>query len=183
MAEDKSIDKGVDQELLENRILFLTSEINTEVATDFLKQMMVLQQRSLDDPIHVFINSEGGYVSDGLAIYDAIRTAKCPVYTYVQGEALSIAAVILIAGDKGHRYAFKHSSIMFHEYSQDPGDHRYHQHTIIMKKGHQDMDTLVSIIKKHTKLGNKKEIKKLLEKDKYYSAKEAKKYGIIDQIL
>lgn len=101
--------------MLKDRIVFLTGEVNNAQAELIVSQLLYLESENPDEPITLYINSGGGSVTAGFAIYDAMQFIKCPVHTLCTGMAASMAAFLLSAGDRGHRYALPHSRIMIHQ--------------------------------------------------------------------
>lgn len=175
--------------LLENRIVFLGSSPETggnPAITDFLanitiQKLLFLQYENKNQEINLYINCPGGSVTATLAIYDTMQFLECPINTYCMGLAASGAAVILVAGTKGKRFALPHSKIMIHQpYGQVGGqvsDIEIQANEII-----KDRALLDEIMSKHT--GQPMErISKETERDRYFNAVEAKEYGIVDEVL
>jgi ATP-dependent Clp protease protease subunit len=174
--------------LLENRIIFIgnTPETGSPVITDYLANytiqkllFLVTEKKSAD--IHLYINSPGGSVSAGLAIYDAMQFVDCPINTYCVGLAASMAAVLLCAGTKGKRFALPNSKVMLHQpYGQIGG--QVSDMEIQAKEIFKEHERLNQIISKHT--GQSIDIvAKETNRDKYYSANEAKAFGLVDEVL
>lgn len=167
--------------LLKERIIFLASDIDDVTADLVMAQLIFLEYEDADKDITIYINSPGGYVSAGLAIYDTIQYIKPDVCTICIGQASSMGAVLLAAGAKGKRYALPHSRIMLHQPAGGAGgqaaDIAIHAKEIMRIK-----ESLNSILVKHT--GQPQEIiKKDTDRNFYMDATEAKAYGIIDEIL
>ncbi len=167
--------------LLKERIIFLGSDITEVVADVVMAQLIFLEYEDSDKDITIYINSPGGYVSAGLAIYDTIQFIKPAVSTICIGQASSMAAVLLAAGTKGKRYALPHSRVMLHQpiggVTGQATDVAIHAKEIVRIK-----DTLTGILVNHT--GQKPEIiRKDTDRNFYMDAKEALEYGIIDEIL
>ena len=175
--------------LLESRILFLGSSPETggySAITDFLanitiQKMLYLVTENKTADIHMYINCPGGSVSATLAIYDAMQFMECPVNTYCMGLAASGAAILLAAGSKGKRYALPNSKIMCHQpYGQVGGQVSdiEIQATEIMKE-HERLNQILSY---HT--GQPIEIiSKETDRDRYFSAEQAKEFGLVDEVL
>lgn len=175
--------------LLENRIIFLGSSPETggnPAITDYLanitiQKMLFLAYENKSQEINMYINCPGGSVTATLAIYDTMQFLECPINTYCMGLAASGAAIILVAGTKGKRYALPHSKIMIHQpYGQVGGQVSdiEIQATEILK----DRKRLDEIMSRHT--GQPAEvINKETERDRYFSAQEAKEFGIVDEVL
>ena len=105
---------SLETKLMENRKLFLSGEINMDMANDFMREMMYLDDESGKD-INIYINSVGGEIMAGMLIYDIIQAAKCPLNIYCTGYAYSMAAILLASGTKGRRFILPHSEVMIHE--------------------------------------------------------------------
>jgi len=171
----------IDELLLDNRIVFLIGEINYSSAARVMMQMLYLENQKRGQEINLYINSPGGVVDDTLAIYDTMRFLSSPVATYCIGRAYSGAAVLLAAGAKGKRYALPHAKVMIHQpYGGITGpaeDIRIQAEQIIKMK-----TELSSILAEHC--GKEVEqVKKDAERDRYFSATEAKEYGLVDEVL
>jgi ATP-dependent Clp protease protease subunit len=167
--------------LLMDRIIFLGTPINDDVANIIIAQLLYLQADNPDRDIHLYINSPGGSVSAGLAIYDTMQFLKSPVNTICMGLAASMGAFLLAAGRKGKRLALPHSRIMIHQPSggaQGTAADIEIQAREILYLRHQ-MNELMS---KHT--GQPVEqIERDIVRDKFMSAPEAVTYGLIDQVI
>jgi len=167
--------------LLKERIIFLGSDIDDITADLVMAQLIFLEYEDPDKDITIYINSPGGIVSSGLAIYDTVQYIKPDVSTICIGQAASMGAVLLAAGTKGKRYALPHSRIMLHQPLGGAGgqasDIAIHAKEIIKIK-----QTLNEIIQQHS--GQPLDvIAKDTDRNFYMSAEEAKNYGIIDDIL
>jgi ATP-dependent Clp protease protease subunit len=167
--------------LLKERIIFLGSDIDDMTADLVMAQLIFLEYEDADKDITLYINSPGGIVSSGLAIYDTIQYIKPDVSTICIGQAASMGAVLLAAGTKGKRYALPHSRIMLHQPIGGAGgqaaDIAIHAKEIIRIK-----QTLNDILCRHT--GQDKDvIAKDTDRNFYMSAQEAKDYGLIDEIF
>lgn len=171
----------IDELLLENRVVFLIGEINFSSAARVMMQMLYLEDQKRGQQINFYINSPGGAVDDTLAIYDTMQFLSSPVATYCIGRAYSGGAVLLTAGEKGKRYILPHAKVMIHQpYGGITGqaeDIRLQAEQIIKSKR-----ALNEILAKHT--GRDADtIQRDSERDKYFSAEEAKAYGIVDEVL
>jgi ATP-dependent Clp protease, protease subunit len=167
--------------LLRDRIIFLGNGIDDNYANAIIAQLLFLEAENPDRDIYVYINSPGGYVSSGLAIYDTIQHVKPDVRTICIGQAASMASLLLSAGTKGKRTALPHARIMMHQPSGgatgQASDIEIAANEIIRTKG-----ILNSIYEKHT--GKPLElIERDIERDFYMTAEEAKHYGIIDNVM
>ena len=172
---------SLDDMLLENRIVFLIGEISYARAAEVIMKMLYLDNLKRDSEISLYVNSPGGSVDDTMAIYDTIRFVGSPVATYCIGRAQSGAAVILAAGTKGKRYALPHAKVMLHQVwggvSGQAADIKIQAEEILKAK------TMINeILSKHTGQPIEK-IAAETERDKWMSANEACKYGLIDEVL
>jgi len=175
--------------LLENRIVFLGSSPETggnPAITDYLanitiQKLLFLQYENKNQEINMYINCPGGSVTATLAIYDTMQFLECPISTYCMGLAASGAAIILVAGTKGRRFALPHSKIMVHQpYGQVGGQVSdiEIQATEILK----DRTRLNEILAQHTGQPIER-IEKETDRDKYYTPVEAKEFGLVDEVL
>ena len=167
--------------LLKERIIFLGTPINDEVANNVMAQLIFLEHENPEKDITLYINSPGGYVSAGLAIYDTMQHVRPNIATICIGSCASMAAVLLAAGTKGKRYALPHSRIMLHQ----PSGAATGQSTdiqITAKEIIRTKDTLTEIVAKHT--GKPvEEVREKTDRDFYMSPEEAKAFGVIDEIF
>lgn len=167
--------------LLEDRIIFLTGEINDAMANIIVAQMIYLEGKNPDKDIYLYINSPGGSVSAGMAIYDTMNYLKCDVSTICIGLAASMGAFILSSGAKGKRFVLPNSEVMIHQ----PLGGVSGQATEIKIVA----DRILYLRNKLNKILSEKTNKDIkiieqdTERDHYLSAKEALKYGIVDKIL
>lgn len=167
--------------LLKDRIIFIGTEINDQIANVVIAQLLFLQTEDPEKDIHIYINSPGGMVSSGLAIYDTMQYVKPDIATYCIGQASSMACVLLSAGTKGKRFALPHSRVMIHQpiggfYGQAT-DVEIHAREILKMK-----ELLNQILSNHTGQPIEK-IQRDTERDFFMSAQEAKEYGIVDEII
>ena len=167
--------------LLEDRIIFLTGEINDAVADAVVAQLIYLEGKDPDKDICLYINSPGGSVSAGLAIYDTMNYIKCDVSTICIGMAASMGAFLLSSGAKGKRYALPNSEVMIHQPlggAQGQASDIKIQAEHIIKTKHR----LNAILAENS--GKPYEqVEKDTDRDNYLSAQEAKEYGLIDEIF
>ena len=167
--------------LLKERIIFLGTPINDEVANNVMAQLIFLEYENPEKDITLYINSPGGYVSAGLAIYDTMQHVRPNIATIYIGSCASMAAVLLAAGTKGKRYALPHSRIMLHQ----PSGAATGQSTdiqITAKEILRTKDTLAEIVAKHTGKAIE-EVREKTDRDFYMSPEEAKAFGVIDEIF
>ncbi|WP_224361344.1 ATP-dependent Clp endopeptidase proteolytic subunit ClpP [Hyalangium versicolor] len=167
--------------LLKDRIILLGTPINDEVANVIVAQMLFLESEDPDKGINIYINSPGGVVTAGLAIYDTMQYVKCPVSTICIGQAASAAALLLLAGTKGKRYALPNARIMIHQplggAQGQATDIEIQAKEILRLKAY-----LNGLMVKHT--GHTIErIEKDTERDYFMSAEDARQYGIIDEVV
>jgi ATP-dependent Clp protease protease subunit len=168
--------------LLEDRIIFLTGEINDSVANTIIAQLIYLEGKNPDKDIYFYINSPGGVVSDGLAIYDTMNYIKCDVSTICIGLAASAAALLLTSGTKGKRYALPNSQIMIHQpHAQGIGG-QASDIVIRAKEIEKNKEKLNQILSERSGQPLKK-VKIDTDRDYFMSANEAKEYGLIDKIF
>jgi ATP-dependent Clp protease protease subunit len=167
--------------LLKDRIVFIGSPIDDYIANLVIAQLLFLQSEDPERDIHLYINSPGGSVSSGLAIYDTMQYVKCDIATYCIGMAASMGALLLSAGTKGKRYALPHSRIMIHQpmggfYGQAT-DVEIHAKEILKMK-----ENLNRILSHHTGQPIEK-VQADTERDFFMSAEEALNYGIVDSVI
>lgn len=167
--------------LMKDRIVFLGTEIDDMVANVIVAQLLFLESEDPEKDVNLYINSPGGSVTAGLAIYDTMQYVRCPITTICVGMAASMAAVILTAGSAGKRKALPHSRIMIH---QPHGGSRgqVSDIEIIAKEMLRTKQTLNEIIAKHSGQPVDK-VHKDGDRDFYMSAIEAKEYGLIDEVV
>ena len=167
--------------LLKERIIFLGTPINDEVANNVMAQLIFLEYENPEKDITLYINSPGGYVSAGLAIYDTMQHVRPNIATICIGSCASMAAVLLAAGTKGKRYALPHSRIMLHQ----PSGAATGQSTdiqITAKEIVRTKETLTEIVAKHTGKSID-EVREKTDRDFYMGPEEAKAFGVIDEIV
>ena len=167
--------------LLEDRIIFLSGEINDQVANSVVAQLIYLEGKNPDKDIFMYINSPGGSVSAGLAIYDTMNYIKCDVSTICIGMAASVAAVLLSSGAKGKRICLPHSEVMIH---QPLGGAQGQQSDIEIQAKHilKTREILNKILAENTGK-TVATLQKDTDRDNYMDAKTALKYGLIDKIF
>jgi len=167
--------------LLKDRIVFIGGGIDDDMSNIIIAQLLFLQAQDSSKDISVYINSPGGSVTAGLAIYDTFQFLKCDISTFCVGQAASMGAVLLCAGTKGKRYSLPNSRIMIHQpwggAQGQATDIRIQADEILRLK-----DNLAAIMAKHTGK-NRKDIDKDMDRDFFMSATDAKKYGIIDKVV
>ncbi len=171
----------IDELLLENRVVFLIGEINHASAARVMMQMLYLDNLKKGQEIHFYINSPGGAVDDTLALYDTMQFLGCPISTYCLGRAYSGGAILLTAGTRGKRYILPHAKVMIHQpfggVTGQTEDIRIQAEQIIKAKRQ-----LNEILALHTGQ-SVEQIQEDGERDKYFSAQEAKEYGLVDEVI
>lgn len=167
--------------LLKDRIVFIGTEIDDFVANAVIAQFLFLESEDPEKDIQVYVNSPGGIVTSGLAMFDTMQYVRCPVSTMCIGQAASMGAVLLAAGQKGRRYALPHARMMIH---QPLGGARGQATDIeIQAREIKKMkETLTDILVDATGK-NRDELARDIERDFYLSASQAKEYGLIDEVL
>lgn len=167
--------------LMADRIIFLGTAINDDVANIVTSQMMYLNSVDDESDIKLFINSPGGSVIDGLAIYDIMNWIKPDVATYAMGMAASMGSILLSSGAKGKRYSLPHSRIMIHQVSGGANG----QNTdiqIVAREIQKHQDELYHILAENTGKSFE-QINEDAERDHWFTSKEALEYGLIDEII
>lgn len=167
--------------LLKDRIIFLGTEVNDDVANIIIAQMLFLESEDPDKDITLYINSPGGVITAGLAIYDTMQYVRCPVSTVCLGQAASMAAWLLASGATGQRKALPNSRVMIHQplggVRGQVSDIEIHAKEVIQLR-----ERMNKILAQHTGQPEDK-IKSDTERDRFLSAAEAKEYGIIDDVI
>ena len=167
--------------LLKERIIFLGTPINDEVANNVMAQLIFLEYENPEKDITLYINSPGGYVSAGLAIYDTMQHVRPNIATICIGSCASMAAVLLAAGTKGKRYALPHSRIMLHQPS-GAATGQSSDIQITAKEIVRTKDTLTEIVAKHTGRSID-EVRTKTDRDFYMGPEEAMQFGVIDEVF
>ncbi len=167
--------------LLKDRIVFIGSAINDEVANVIIAQLLFLESEAPDKDVHLYINSPGGDVSAGLAIYDTMQYIKCDVSTICMGQASSMGAVLLTGGAKGKRLALPHSRIMIHQplsgVQGQASDISIHANEILRVK-----ERLNKILSEHSGQPVDR-VQADCDRDFFMTPEAAKEYGLIDEIM
>jgi len=167
--------------LLKERIVFLGGEINDPVADLVIAQLLFLEAEDPDKDIHLYINSPGGVVTAGMAIFDTMNYIKAPVSTICIGQAASMGAVLLTAGEKGKRFALPHARIMIHQ----PSGGSRGQATDIMIQAEEILRMKRELNRLLAELSGQpvERLEQDTERDFFMSAEEAKSYGLIDAVM
>ncbi|BAF70973.1 ATP-dependent Clp endopeptidase proteolytic subunit ClpP [Sulfurovum sp. NBC37-1] len=167
--------------LLKDRIIMLSGEVNDQVASSIVAQLLFLEAQDPDKDIYFYINSPGGVITSGLSMFDTMNYIKPDIVTICIGQAASMGAFLLASGTKGKRYALPHARIMIHQ----PSGGAQGQSTDIQIQAQEIQrlkDTLNEIMAEKTGKTAKR-IEKDTERDNFMSAKEAVEYGLIDKVL
>jgi len=167
--------------LLKDRIIFVGTTIDDNVANTVIAQLLFLQTEDPDKDIHLYVNSPGGIVSSGLAIYDTMQYVKSDIATYCIGQAASMGALLLAAGTRGKRFALPNARVMIHQpmggFQGQATDVEIHAREILRIK-----DSLNRIFAFHTGQPLEK-IQADTDRDFFMSGEEAKEYGIVDEVI
>ena len=167
--------------LLKDRIIFLGTPINDTVANVIIGQLLFLESDDPDKEIHLYINSPGGAVNAGLAIYDTMQYIRCPVSTICVGQAASMAAILLAAGAKGHRYSLPHARMLLHQplggFSGQATDVDIQARELLFIK-----QQLIDVISEHTGQPTEK-VREDTDRDFFLGPMAAKEYGLLDEVI
>jgi ATP-dependent Clp protease protease subunit len=177
--EERAMD--IYSRLLKDRIIFIGSQINDEVANAVVAQLLFLQSDDHKSDIHMYLNSPGGSISAGMAIYDTMQFVECDVATYCVGQAASMGAVLLAAGAAGKRKALPNSRIMIHQ-PMAGAEGTAEDIIIHAKEFIKVKERLNRILLKHTGHPLEK-IEQDTDRDRFMSAEEALQYGLIDHVI
>ncbi len=167
--------------LLKDRIVFLGTPINDDIANVVIAQLLFLESEEPEKDIMIYINSPGGHVSAGLAIYDTMQYVRCDVATICMGQASSMGAFLLAAGTKGKRYGLPHARVMIHQplagFQGQATEIEIHARELLKTR-----ETLNALLAKHTGQPIAK-IQEDTERDYFMSSEQAKAYGLIDEVI
>ena len=183
IEQDRNSERSYDifSRLLKDRIIFLTGPIDDATANVVIAQMLFLESDNPDKDIYLYINSPGGSVTAGMAIYDTMQYIKPDVSTICIGSAASMASILLMAGTKGKRFALPHSEVMLHQplggYSGQASDVAIHAKNILRIR-----EEMYDVIVSHTGQEREKVIADT-DRDNYLTAHQALEYGIIDSVV
>lgn len=167
--------------LLRDRIIFIGTPINDFVANAVIAQMLFLQMEDSKKDISLYINSPGGSVTDGMAIYDTMNFLKCDIVTYCVGQAASMSTLLLAAGTKGKRFALPNSRVMMHQ-PTGGATGQTSDISIAAKEIVRWRERMNQLIAKHTNK-TKEEVEADSDRDFYLTAKDAVSYGIVDKVI
>jgi ATP-dependent Clp protease protease subunit len=167
--------------LLKDRVIFIGDPIDDHIANLVIAELLFLEKEDPDTDVELYINSPGGSVSAGLAIYDTMQIVKCDVATICVGMAASMGAILLAGGADGKRYALPHSRVMMHQvaggYEGTVSDAK-----IRLEEMNRAQDALMKILARHTKQDIEK-VTRDCDRDYWLAAEEAKEYGLVDKVL
>ena len=167
--------------LLLDRIVFISGEVNDDMANAICAQLLFLQSQDATKEISVYVNSPGGSVTAGLAIYDTMQFIKCPIATYCLGQAASMGAVLLTAGTKGRRFALPNARIMIHQ-PWGGAEGKASDIEITAREILRLKEVLNSILSKHSGK-SMDDVVRDTDRDHFMSAAEAQEWGLIDEIV
>ena len=167
--------------LLRDRVIFLNGEVNDAVSALVCAQLLFLEAENPDKPIHLYINSPGGVITSGLAMYDTMQFIKSPVHTLCMGTARSMASFLLMAGEPGHRMALPNASLHVHQplggVQGQASDIRIHAEEMLRTK-----DRVTRLYAQHCGRSYE-EVERDLDRDRFMTAEEAREWGLIDKVL
>ncbi len=167
--------------LLRDRIVFLNGEVNDDVAEMLCAQLLFLEAENPEKPIHLYINSPGGVITSGLAIYDTMQYIRAPVHTLCMGTARSMGSFLLMAGESGHRMALPNASLHVHQplggFQGQASDILIHAEEMKRTK-----DTVIRLYAQHCGLSYE-EVERVLDRDRFMTADEAAAWGLIGRVL
>jgi len=172
---------SLDSRLLKDRVIFLNDHIDADLVHRVIQALLYLDSES-NDPISIYINSNGGSVTDGFALIDIIKIIRSPVRTVVTGVAASMAALIAMSGEKGHRGALPHSSLMLHDLSTGAGHQDANSFLNYASYITELKENITRHLIAHTKL-TRRNVHKFMGSDVWLSASEAQEIGAIDKII
>ena len=171
--------KNIEEQILNDRVIFFTGEFNEENCDSVLKQLFFLDKKSKED-ITIYLDSYGGYVTDFFKLYDVMNTLRSKINIIATGKAMSAGSMLLITGFK--RYAYEHTEIMIHELSSSISYSKISSQQLIIKQNKRVQEQLDNVIIRNTKI-TKKDLDKFKFKDIYLTSQQALTLGIIDEIL
>ena len=168
--------------LLKSRTVVISQQVDAKLTSKVLSQLVLLEQEGDDQPVTVFINSPGGEIFSGFAIFDMLNFISCPVTTIVTGFAASMGSILSLAADKGCRYAMPQAKIMIHQPLLMGYQGRATECEIQAREILKTRDHLVKLYSEQTGK-SREEIKKALDRDNWFTAEEALEYGLIDKVV
>ena len=168
--------------LLKSRTVVISQQVDAELTAKVLSQLVLLEQEGHEEPVTVFINSPGGEIFSGFAIFDMLNFIACPVTTIVTGFAASMGAILSMAADKGRRFAMPQAKIMIHQPVLMGYQGRASECEIQAREILKTRDHLVKLYSEQTGK-SREEIKKALDRDNWFTAEEALEYGLLDKVV
>ena len=168
--------------LLKSGTVVISQQVDAKLTSKVLSQLVLLEQEGNDQPVTVFINSPGGEIFSGFAIFDMLNFISCPVTTIVTGFAASMGSILSLAADNGCRYAMPQAKIMIHQPLLMGYQGRATECEIQAREILKTRDHLVKLYAEQTGK-NREEIKKALDRDNWFTAEEALEYGLIDKVV
>ena len=168
--------------LLKSRTVVISQQVDAELTSKVLSQLVLLEQEGKEEPVTVFINSPGGEIFSGFAIFDMLNFIACPVTTIVTGFAASMGSILSMAADKGRRFAMPQAKIMIHQPLLMGYQGRASECEIQAREILKTRDHLVELYSEQTGK-SREEIKKALDRDNWFTAEEALEYGLLDKVV
>ena len=186
MAEEKNEENvevdSISSKLLKSRSVIISQQVDSKLSAKVLRQLVLLEQEGPELPITVFINSPGGEIFSGFAIFDMLKFITCPVTTIVTGFAASMGSILSLAADKGRRFAMPQSKIMIHQPMLMGYQGRASECEIQAREILKTRDHLVKLYADQTGK-SLEETKKALDRDNWFTAEEALEYGLLDKVV
>ena len=186
MSEEKNEDNGeldsISSKLLKSRTVIISQQVDAKLSAKVLSQLVLLEQEGPELPITVFINSPGGEIFSGFAIFDMLKFITCPVTTIVTGFAASMGSILSLAADEGRRFAMPQAKIMIHQPLLMGYQGRASECEIQAREILKTRDHLVKLYADQTGKSHE-EIKKALDRDNWFTAEEALEYGLLDKVV
>ena len=168
--------------LLKSRTVVISQQVDAELTAKVLSQLVLLEQEGQEEPVTVFINSPGGDIFSGFAIFDMLNFIACPVTTIVTGFAASMGSILSMAADKGRRFAMPQAKIMIHQPLLMGYQGRASECEIQAREILKTRDHLIKLYSEQTGK-SREEIKKALDRDNWFTAEEALEYGLLDKVV
>ena len=186
MSEEKNEDNGeldsISSKLLKSRTVIISQQVDAKLSAKVLSQLVLLEQEGPELPITVFINSPGGEIFSGFAIFDMLKFITCPVTTIVTGFAASMGSILSLAADEGRRFAMPQAKIMIHQPLLMGYQGRASECEIQAREILKTRDHLVKLYADQTGKSHE-EIKKALDRDNWFTAEEALEYRLLDKVV
>ena len=179
--ENKGME-DMESKLLKSRTVVISQQVDAELTAKVLSQLVLLEQEGHEEPVTVFINSPGGEIFSGFAIFDMLNFIACPVTTIVTGFAASMGSILSMAADKGRRFAMPQAKIMIHQPLLMGYQGRASECEIQAREILKTRDHLVKLYSEQTGK-SREEIKKALDRDNWFTAEEALEYGLLDKVV